>query len=56
MLIINNNELVMPLMLSKQTIQAIRSTKPEPQITIKLLEQDEPQAFAKLLCCYLVEF
>jgi len=46
----------MPLILSTQTIQAIRSTKPEPQITIKLLEQDEPHAVTKLLCSDLVEF
>jgi len=47
---------VTPLTLSTQTIQAIRSTKPLPQITIKLLEQDEPHAVAKLLCCDLIEF
>jgi len=46
----------MPLKLSSQTIQAIRSTRPLPQTTIKLLEQDEPHAVAKLLCCDLVEF
>ncbi len=46
----------MPLMLSTQTINTIRSTRPLPQIAIKLLEQDEPHAVAKLLCCDLVEF
>ena len=42
----------MPLNLSKQ---AIRSTKPLPQIIIKLLQQDEPHAVSKLLNCDIVE-
>jgi len=46
----------MPLNLSTKTIQTIRSTRPLPQITIQLLEQDEPHAVAKLLCCDLIEF